>query len=262
MQVILGVFSLFLLSSCGRIEARIEANDGYQAYQKKDFSAAVTHYEAALKNSPDDFLILRNLGFAHLSAARETKSAEESKAHNNEAIKYLFRIVKEYPEDKELSALLVDTWTQADRLQEASLYYHEYVTRQPNDPEAWRVLGQIEVRRGNYQAALETYEKRLALLPNDIQITAGKAILCWEWLRSGGIDSKERAVQIATMGLEAALKADQQDPKHPTALVYAGLLYRQRASHQQDPKEMQKDLLEAQKVLERVKARNKGAAES
>ncbi len=259
MQVILGVFSLFLLSSCGRIEARIEANDGFQAYQKKDYLSAIAHYEAALKDSPDDFTVIRNLGFAHLSAAREAKSSEETKHHNDEAIQHLFRLAKEYPEDKELSALLVDTWTQADRLGEAALYYHEYVTRLPNDPEAWRVLGQIEVRRGNYPAALETFEKRLALVPNDIQITAGKAILCWEWLRSGGLESNEKAVQIATLGLEAALRADQQDPKHPTALVYAGLLLRQRASHQQDPKESQKDLLEAQKVLERVKARNKGA---
>lgn len=262
MQVILGVLSLFLLSSCGRIEARIESNDGYLAYQNKDYLAAVAHYKEALKNSPDDLKIIKNLGFAHLSAARESKTTEETKHHNNEAIKYLFQLAKEYPEDKELSALLVDTWTQADRLQEAALYYHEYVTRLPNDSEAWRVLGQIEVRRGNYPAALESYEKRQALLPNDIQITAGKAILCWEWLRSGGFDSNEKALQIANMGLEAALKAAKQDPKHPTALVYAGLLYRQRASHQQDPKESQKDLIEAQKVLERVKAKNKGASES
>ena len=259
MQVILALFSLFLLGGCGRIEAHIEANDGYLAYQKKDYLSAVSHYEAALKNSPDDFTVIRNLGFAHLSAAREIKSSEEAKRHNDEAINLLFRLSKEYPEDKELSALLVDTWTQADRLGEAALYYHELVTRLPNDPEAWRILGQIEVRRGNYPAALESFEKRQALIPGDIQITAGKAILCWEWLRSGGIDSPEKAVQIATMGLEAALKADSQDPKHPTALVYAGLLLRQRASHQIDPKESQKDLLEAQKVLERVKARNKGA---
>src|SRR3989338_206048 len=150
MQVILGVFSLFLLSSCGRIEARIEANDGYLAYQKKQYLSAVAHYEAALKSSPDDLKIIRNLGFAHLSAARESKSSEETKLHNDEAIRHLFRLAKEYPEDKELSALLVDTWTQADRLQEAALYYHEYVARLPNDSEAWRILGQIEVRRGNY----------------------------------------------------------------------------------------------------------------
>lgn len=259
MQAILALFSLFLLSSCGRVEARVEANDGYQAYQKKEYLSAVAHYEAALKNSPDDFIIIRNLGFAHLSAARETKSSEEAKKHNDEAINHLFRLSKEYPEDKELSALLVDTWTQADRLGEAALYYHELVTRFPNDPEAWRILGQIEVRRGNYPAAFETFEKRQALLPKNIQVTAGKAILCWEWLRSGGIDSPEKAVQVATVGLEAALKADLQDSKHPTALVYAGLLLRQRASHQSDPKESQKDLIEAQKVLERVKARNKGA---
>lgn len=259
MKVILGVFSLFLATGCGRIDARIEANEGYQAYEKKDYVSAITHYDSALKNSPNDSVILRNLGFAHLNAARETKVSAEIRAHNDKAIEYLFRLLKEYPEDKDLSALLVDTWTQADRLQEAAAYYHGYAARFPNDPEAWRVLGQIEVRRGNYQAALDTYDKRQALLPKDLQIITGKAILCWEWLRSGSIESKEKAVQIATLGLDAAMSADSQDPKHPTALVYAGLLLRQRASNQPNPKDSQKDLLEAQKVLERVKTRNKGA---
>lgn len=260
MRVILGIFSIFLLcSGCGRIHAHIEANAGYQAYQKKEYPSAIAHYEAALKNTPEDPTILRNLGFAHLGAARESKNSEEIKFHNNKAIESLFLLLKEYPEDKELSALLVDTWAQADRLEEAASYYHQYVARFPNDPEAWRVLGQIEVRRGHYEAALETYDKRQALLPKDLQITTGKAILCWEWIRSGSIESKEKTVQIATIGLDAALQADKQDPKHPTALVYAGLLLRQRASGQNDSKEAQKDLLEAQKLLEQVKARNKGA---
>ena len=258
MRVFLSIFSFFLITGCARIDARIEANEAYQAYQNKDYASAVLHYEKALKNAPDNFTILRNLGFAHLNAARETKISEEIKSHHNRAINYLFQLLKEYPEDKELSALLVDTWTQADRLEEAAAYYRDYAARFPNDPESWRILGQIEIRRGNYQAALETYERRKALLPKDLQVVTGKAILCWEWLRSGSIDSPEKAIEIATLGLDAALEADKQNPKHPTALVYAGLLLRQRASHQQNPQESQKDLLEAQKVLERVKARNKG----
>lgn len=261
MQVILGAFSLFflLITSCGSVKARVEANDGYLAYQKKNYLSAIEHYNLALQSSPNDLNITKNLAFAELGAARESKELADIKRHNDSAITHLFKLVKEYPEDKELSALLVDTWTQADRLGEASLYYHEYVTRHPNDPEGWRVLGQIEVRRGNYAAALETFEKRQTLIPNDTQITTGKAILCWEWIRSGGISDKAKAVEVATLGLDAAMKVNQLDPKHPTALVYAGLLLRQRASHQANSKDSQKDLLEAQKVLEQVKLRNKGA---
>lgn len=259
MQVILGVFSLFLLNGCGPLGARVEANKAYQAYQKKDFEGAVLHYEAALQKSPDNLVLLKNLGFTHLEMARTAADSTQTQKHYNQAIDVLFKALKIQPEDKELAGILVDAWSQVDRLSEASAYYREYTNRFPKDPEAWQVLGQIEIRRSNYEAALETYNKRQELLPNDLQITVGKAILCWEWLRAGNQTSQEKALEIANMGLEAALKVDSKDPNHPTALVYAGLLLRQRANHQKDSKASHQDLLEAQKLLLRVKARNKGA---
>ncbi len=259
MRVILGVFSLFALVGCQSFQARIEASKAFNAYEKKDYTASVEHYKTALSHVPDKLVLQKNLGFAELALAQNTPDQTQSRNHYNEAVNRLFTVLKKHPEDKELAAILVEAWTQTDRLAEASVYYREYLTRFPNDGEAWRLLGQIESHRGNYAAALESYERRQKLYPNDLQIAVGKAILCWEWLRAGGSEPPEKAVEIATVGLNAALQSDAKDPKHPTALVYAGLLLRQRAAHQKDSKASQQDLLEAHRLLEKVRSRNKGA---
>ncbi len=259
MRVILGVFSLFALAGCQSFQARIEASKAFNAYEKKDYAASVEHYKIALTHVPDKIVLQKNLGFAELALAQDTPDQSESRAHYNQAVNHLFGVLRAHPEDKELATILVDAWTQTDRLPEAANYYKEYLGKFPNDGEAWRLLGQIEAHRGNYAGALESYEKRQNLYPNDIQISVGKAILCWEWLRSGSSESPEKALEIATLGLNAALQSDAKDPKHPTALVYAGLLLRQRAVHQKDSKASHQDLLEAQRLLEKVRNRHKGA---
>ncbi|MES2504473.1 MAG: tetratricopeptide repeat protein [Myxococcota bacterium] len=259
MRVILGVISLFFINGCAALDARVEANQAYQAFNKKDYAGAIEHYGIALQNSPDNRSLQKNLGLSHLELAKTAENPTDATTHYNQAIDALFKVLKQTPEDKELGAVLVEAWTQTDRLQEASTYYQEYVKKFPKDPEGWQILGQIEVHRGNYQAALDTYEKRQQLEPEDLQITSGKAILCWEWLRASEAEDSSKAIEIANIGLDAAMKTDAKDPKHPTALVYAGLLLRQRAARQKDSKASQNDLLEAKKLLERVRARNKGA---
>lgn len=247
--------ALMALISCSRIQARINADKGYRAYLNKAFAESIQNYEAAIQLTPDDKTIMRNLGYAYLGAARETQDKTQVQTYYKQAIKYLSQLMVLEPKDKELSGVLLEAWTQADKLDEAALFFSERVNKDPNDVESIRLLGMIELRRGNYQAALDAYEKRQKLMPNDVQLYASKATLCWEWLRSGGPVDKAIALSVASAGLDAALEADKRDPSHPSALVYAGLLLRERATRQTEPLAAAKDLMSAQKYLEQIRAR-------
>ena len=251
---ILFVTVSLLSGACNRIEARVDADKGYRAFMAKDYEGAISLYDEAHRLTPNDTSVMRNLGYAHLSLAQQSTSSAIASQHYIEAIKHLEKVVKEDPDDKELAGVMLEAWTQSDRLDEAAKFYHERASLAPKDPEAWRLLGMVEMRRGNYQAALDTYDRRQKLSPDDAQLYAAKATLCWEWLRSGGPPDAARAIDVASLGLEAALQAVKRDPKHPSALVYAGLLLRQRAARQTETSSAAHDLMEAQKYLQMVKA--------
>jgi Flp pilus assembly protein TadD len=249
------LLAVLYLSACHYFEARISADKGYRSYLNKKFVEAITNYDHANKLFPSNSKIRRNLGYAHLGAAKESTEKAEIDRHYRLAIEHLGKVLAEEPDDKELAGVMLDAWTQAGRLEDAARFYQDRVASSPKNMETLRLLGMIEVRRGNYQAALDTYETRHKLRPNDMQLYASKAILCWEWLRSGSLSDPAQALRVASLGLDAALEVDRKDPKHPSALIYAGLLLRERAKRQVNQDEAQKDLLAAQRYLEKLRSR-------
>lgn len=251
----LALLAVLSLSACNYFEARVSADQGYRSYLNKQFAEAITHYNHAMQMSPANSEIRRNLGYAHLGAAKEATLTAETDRHYRLAIENLSKVLAENPDDKELAGVMLDAWTQADRLDDAARFYQARAAASPQNVETLRLLGMIELRRGNYQAALDTYETRNKLRPNDMQLYASKAILCWEWLRSGGLSDPAQALRVADLGLDAALEVDRKDPKHPSALVYAGLLLRERATRQVNQNDAQKDLLAAQRYLEKLRSR-------
>lgn len=254
-EVVWVLLLTLLMASCGRIQARVEADKGYRAYLNKEFSTAIAHYKKAYEQDPNSETIMRNLGYSYLGRARELTSSGEAIGYYRSATAVLSKLLALEPNERELSGVLLDAWTQGDQLSDAALFFSEQVSKSPKDPEPLRLLSMIELRRGNFQSALNAYEQRQKLAPNDAQLYAAKATLCWEWLRSGGVHDPEFGVRLATMGLESALEAERLIPNHPSALVYAGLLLRERSTRQKDPKEAAKDLMTAQKYLEQIRAR-------
>src|SRR5688572_24515376 len=161
-SIALSILAICLLSlvACNQVDARISADKGYRSYLAKQFDESIQHYESARTAAPANKDVLRNLGYAYLGAAREGSSKEKSKAHYDNAIQVLTGLLEQKPKDMELSSVLLDAWTQADRLDDAARFFEGRTQKDPKDMEGLRLLGMIELRRGNYQAALDVYEKR------------------------------------------------------------------------------------------------------
>lgn len=243
------------LLGCDRLRAHVAASNGYAAYQGGRFEEAVEAYEKSLAALPADTSIQRNLAFSHLGAARESASEVKAQPHFNKAVDTLLLLADGDPNNKEIVGILFDAAVDANRINELVHFFKKQTIMKPQDIESIRMLGLAELRRGNYAAAVQAFDKRLLLEPENANTHASKATLCWEWLRMDSPKEKAIAISVAEQGLAAAIIADKLDPQHPSALVYAGLLLRERASRQQDDKLAQADIAEAEKFLERMRRR-------
>ena len=248
------------VSGCDRLRAHVAASDGYVAYQGARFAEAVVAYKKSLAALPTDTNIQRNLAYSHLGAARDSASEIKAQPHFNSAVDILLKLAEADPKNKEVVGILFDAAVDANRINELVHFFKKQTIINPKDLEAVRMLGLAEVRRGNYAAAVRAFDKRLELEPNNANTHASKATLCWEWLRMDSPKDKAVAISVAEQGLAAAILADELDPKHPSALVYAGLLLRERASRRDDKKLAESDIAEAESFL--VKMRERQATDS
>jgi tetratricopeptide (TPR) repeat protein len=252
------VFSLalFTMTACDQVSARIAASEGYQAYIDRQFEDAITYYEEAREDLPNNKTLLRNLGYACFAASHEAATKEKAKSQLEKATKLLTELLAILPNDRELLSVLVDAWEQGDHLEQAAAYFLDRVTKNPKDLDALRMLGIIDLKRGDYQGALDIYAKRKVFSPDDLQIDMTIAQTCWQYLRAGGPNDAAAAVTIGTKGYEAAMAVSKKEPKNMGALVYAGLLLRERAKRQTDPDAANKDVQAAEEISKRVKALN------
>lgn len=247
--------TILLALSCDLVKSRVDAADGYKAYNAKEWKASVESYQSALKAAPNNEKLRRNLGYAALAAAHEAKDPSLANAYYDLTITTLLPLLTQIPSDSDLSSALMDAWSGSNRLADAAVYVKKRLSEVPGDDDALRMLGTIQLRMGDYSGAVATYQSRINKTPNNAQLLASYGTICWEWLRAGGPTDKDQAIQVATSGYDAAFKADSLDPTLPTALVYAGLLLRERAKRQTDPNLVQQDIEKADALLAKVRAR-------
>lgn len=251
----LALLSIMWMMGCHRLKAHVAASDGYVAYQGGRFEEAVEAYDKSLAALPTDTRVQRNLAYSHLGAARESASEIKAQPHFNRAVDILLKLAEADPKNKEVVGILFDAAVDANRVNELVHFFKKQSMIHPDDIEAIRMLGLAEIRRGNYGAAVRAFDKRLVLEPNNANTHASKATLCWEWLRMDSPKDKIVAISVAEQGLAAAILADKLDPKHPSALVYAGLLLRERAARRVDKKLAESDIVEAEGFLAKMRER-------
>lgn len=253
-------FFLLLMGGCNQWNARISANSGHKAYLEKKFDEAIASYEEAREELPKNQTILRNLGYSYLAASREDIPKEQVRQKSSKAIDILTILLAQDPNNTELASLLLDAWEQADRLTDAAQFFKTRLEKNPNDLQSLKGLGIVELKRGNYRDALTIYEKRKTLEADDKQIYILIAQTCWQWLRAGGPNDLQEAVQLATRGIDAALEGSKRDPLDTTPVVFARLLLFQRVAMQKDkPIENASDLKLIESLNKKIEELNKKA---
>lgn len=252
------ICAVLLLSGCDQFTGRMEASKGYRAYLDRKYAEAIESYEAARDALPGNITILKNLSYAYFAAAHDEKAKEKVKPLLDKAIAILTELTKQFPKDTELLGILIDAWEQGQHLEQAAKFFENRLAQTPKDIDALRALAVIQLRRGNYDAALDALEKRKELSPDDMGLSLSIAQVTWQYLRVGGPAEDKAAVTLATKAYEFAMEANKREPKNYVALTYANLILRERAKRQTNPDDAKKDEQDAEELYKKVRALQTG----
>ncbi|MGH9586174.1 MAG: tetratricopeptide repeat protein [Acidobacteriaceae bacterium] len=131
---------------------------------EKKYSLAEPLVKSALTRDPDDPAL--NAQYAALLGA-------EGKA--NQAVEELEKLHRLEPKNKSVARMLADGYVQAGEPQKADLVYAELLAASPDDADLEAAQGQVLIREGKYQQALDLLQKAVKTRKDDADAWSGIA---------------------------------------------------------------------------------------
>jgi tetratricopeptide (TPR) repeat protein len=256
------LFALMAVTAgCSELQARRHAREGNDHFQSGDFAGAVREYEQADELHPGLYVVSFNRGLAcRQLMIPGAKSAEQDRAVD--CALAAFQKLKELrPEDPRGEQLYVQTLFDADRFDTLSAMYEAQLKKDPNDLAAINSLIAVHSRADHWADALRWSMKRADIQPKDAEAQHTVGVMIYQRLAQKGgspdkssydprpdpnASPKEQALKMAPpftvgdiVGSERARLADlgvnylnralEIRPGYQEALVFMGLLYRQKA---------------------------------
>jgi tetratricopeptide (TPR) repeat protein len=159
-KTLAGIICVLALGACAS-QAHLTTRhllEGNDAAVRADYSSAVTHYEAALKRSPDSGPARRNLGIVLVKVGQYERARKQLK-----------EILPEYREDVEVLYFLGEASRGVDAFQEAANYYEQAKRLAPGDIRIVKALAWTWSKMRLYDKSLAASEGLLRKYPGDLQ---------------------------------------------------------------------------------------------
>jgi tetratricopeptide (TPR) repeat protein len=233
------------------------AGDAANLYHEGKIEEAIAKYEEATRFDANIATIQLNLGFANLALYQQDPKGKTGDAAANKAVAAFESFLKLKPNDERGVQYLTQTFVDTSRYDAAVQYFQPQVAK--NDPEALNTLGLIANKTGNFQAARDWYQKRIAADPGnpDAKVTLG--VLVWDYLHNHAEVVGDPRKQLADEGIDILKKAIDQAPKAPNAYTYTNLLYRERSAADLTDDEKRPDLEKANEYFKKAMELQKAA---
>jgi tetratricopeptide (TPR) repeat protein len=229
--LILPVAALLILpmAGCGKVQARAELKKGNSYYQQEQYTKALTYYKKGLDLDPDATFAWRSVGLSALALYRPGDADPKNQEYAAMAIDAFEKFLAENPDDTKIEDYLMATYVNAEKYNEALAFIDRRVAERPD--EAGK-LGQAKVNILTKADRLDEAFKQVGLLQGEDKAKTLYAIGSTAWDKvyhdAGKLDFEGKG-KMVDLGLGALKQALAIDPDYVDAMVYTGLLYREKS---------------------------------
>jgi tetratricopeptide (TPR) repeat protein len=253
------VAALFSSTGCNQVRGRRKIQEGNKLFRDGQYKEAVARFTEAERFVPEFPVLWLNKGYTCRQMIIPGAKTSENAAVADCALAAFRKLQELRPQDPRGELLYFQTLFDADRFDELTKVYEARFQKNPRDVEAVTGLIQVYSKWNKMDEALEWYVKKAEIQANDAEAQYSVGVFIWQQLmiHGGGQDKatfdpridpnkkkkeikippgfaagdivSQQRVDLADKGIEYLEKAVSLRPKYAEAMVYANLLYRQRA---------------------------------
>jgi tetratricopeptide (TPR) repeat protein len=260
--LILPVAALLILpmAGCGKIQARAELKKGNSYYQQEQYTKALDYYKKGLNLDPDATFAWRSVGLSALALYRPGDNDPKNQQYASTAIDAFEKFLADNPDDSKIEDYLMATYVNAEKYNEALAFIDRRIKERPD--EAGK-LGQARINILTKADRLDEAFKQVNLLQGEDKAKTLYSIGVTAWDKvyhdPGKLDFDGKSKLIA-LGLNALQQALAIDPNYVDAMIYNGLLYREKSKIDTDGTQRLADETTAHDWTEKALAARKKAA--
>jgi tetratricopeptide (TPR) repeat protein len=232
------------LSGCGgvsdRLHARLELKKGNENYLAGNYAGAIEHYNAAVARVPTLSRAYLNRAYSHEALFRASESLDERRALADSAATAFFRysdLVEAGHRDgdtapgrERIDEHVLTLYLDSLQPQKASALLESRLQSHPNDMATVQMLANLALERSDLEEALRWHRKRVELKPDAPEGHVAMAVMAWQFSNSNLVTDSLRT-PLLDEGVRSAERAIELKPDYFEALVYANLLFREKAKY-------------------------------
>jgi tetratricopeptide (TPR) repeat protein len=222
--------SLFTLASCAKFQAKMEVKQGNDLYKAKKYEEAIQKYKGALGKDPGLNQVYLNIGLAYMALYVPGSTHQKDIQYANNAIQAFKQYQKNNPDDQKVNEYLVNMYLNADRKQDAIQYFESQLQRDTNNTQVMQKLAFLYAQAGRFEDALKWYKRRAAVEPDNPEAYYIIGVICWEKAyKFADATTPEERTQLVQTGMENLERAIKINPNYSDAYLYMNLLFREKA---------------------------------
>jgi tetratricopeptide (TPR) repeat protein len=240
----------FCFISCNQFQAKMEVKTGNDLYKARKYEEAIQHYKTALQKDPDLSTVYLNLGLSYMALYVPGSTHPKDLDYVEKAIASFKEYQKENPDDTKVNEYLINMYLNADRKQDAIQYFEEQLARDNTNTAFMQKLAFLYAQSGKFDEALKWYQRRATVEPNNAEAYYIIGVICWEKSYKFADltpEDRDRIIKSGTAALEKAIKIN---PKYADAYLYMNLMYREKAKQISiDPNAVPEDKIDEYNAL-------------
>jgi tetratricopeptide (TPR) repeat protein len=230
---VLLLLALPALTGCNKVQARVELKQGNAEYQNESYKSALQQYKKGLKLDPDATFAWRSAGLSALALYRPGDPDPENMQYANEAIGAFEKYLADYPDDTKIRDFLMGMYVDAKQYDKALAYADQQIQANPEsagEMENFKI--RVLLQSGRYEQAWQAAQQHRGA--NQAQILQSVAAGTWDKAYRDPSLSFDTRVKMVDIGLQAVDQAVKVKPDYFEAMVYYGLLLREKAKVETD----------------------------
>jgi len=242
------------LAGCGKIQARAELKKGNSYYQQEQYSKALDYYKRGLELDPDATFAWRSVGYSALALYRPGDNDPKNQQYATTAIDAFEKFLAENPDDTKIEDYLMATYVNAEKYNEALSFIDRRIQERPAE------AGKLEQARVNILTKADRLDEAFKMADKLQGADKAKTLYAigstaWDkvYHDPGKLDADGKT-RLINLGLQALQQALAIDPNYVEAMVYNGLLYREKSKIDTDGAQRLADETTAHDWTEKAKA--------
>ena len=235
-RMALTVAVLVLVWGCNgcHVGERMHLKNGNALVNAQKYEQAIEEYKKLLAINPNSWEGNYNTAISYLALYHPNSEHPKDKEYAEKGIaafEATLKLPAPSPEAKEKTEkfylAFLDSTGEKDK---AIAYLEGQLKERPNDLALINQIATLYQRKGDFENALNYFEKRANMEPNSKEAWYTLGVNCWARSYHGGVAvSQEERERVVERGIAAFDKALKLDPNYFDALSYINLTYREKA---------------------------------